>query len=69
MASIEVPISDEKILALLQEKYGLVVGSGMVTKLDVHTEAPVSNSTISHMVKVQISFPLDLGVVEDLVGF
>ncbi|CAL4859677.1 hypothetical protein [Microbacterium sp. MM2322] len=69
MASIQVPISDEKLLALLTESRGLDVGKGVVRNLDVVADPPVANSKISHRVSVTIEFGLELGEVETLVGY
>ncbi|MEV8272693.1 hypothetical protein [Microbacterium sp. NPDC077184] len=69
MASIQVPVSDEKLLALLAESRGLDVGKGRVSAIDVVAQPPVSNSNVSHHVSVTIEFGLELGEVETLVGY
>ncbi|MDQ0645537.1 hypothetical protein [Microbacterium murale] len=69
MASIEVPISDEKIITLLKEKYGLDFGKGRLQGIEVTREPQVSNSSISHIVSVRLDFGLELGEIEDLVGY
>lgn len=69
MATIEVPISDEKLLALLAEARGLSVGQGQVREIDIRVRPPEANSVISHHVSVTIEYGLKLGEVEDLVGF
>lgn len=69
MAHIEVPISDEKVLDLLREKFELSEGKGRIVGVEVARQPPVSNSTISHIVSVKIDFGLELGTVEDLVGY
>lgn len=69
MASINVPVSDEKILALLQAEHGLAVGKGELEALEVQTNPPASNSIMSHEVSVTLKFYLRLGEVETLIGF
>ena len=69
MAHIEVPISDEKVIALLREKFDLEEGKGRIKSILVTTQPPTSNTTISHVVSVQIDFGLELGTVEELVGY
>jgi hypothetical protein len=69
MATIQVPVSDDKILELLHEKYGLDRGSGRVVDVEVKHVPLTNNTTISHTITVSISFGLELGEIEDLVGY
>ena len=63
------PISDEKLLQLLREKYGLERGKTILHSVEIDTLAPVSNSSTSHRVRVTFEAGLELGEAEDLVGF
>ncbi len=69
MASISVPVSDEKILEHLQQQRGLNPGSGRVESIEVMAQPPAQNSDVSHVVTVQLRFGLRLGEVEELIGF
>ena len=69
MATIEVPISDDKIMELLREKHGFDPDPRVVRSIEVTRQSPVSNSSISHVVSVQLDFGLELGEIEDLVGY
>lgn len=69
MASIEIPISDDTILDYLRKERGLVEGQSVVISVSVEQNAPVSNSTISHIAKVEISYGLQLGELRALADF
>lgn len=69
MATIEVPISDDKILELLREKHGFDPDPRAVRSIEVTHQPPTANTTVSHVVSVHLDFGLELGEIEDLVGY
>jgi hypothetical protein len=69
MASIEMPISEEKLLELLREKYGLEPGKARLVDVEIQALPPVGNSRTSHEVRVTFECGLDLGEAGTLVGF
>lgn len=68
MATIEVPISDDKIMELLREKYGFDPDPRLIQSVDVTHQPPTANTPSSHTVSVQLDFDLGPGDVESLVG-
>lgn len=69
MASIEVPISDEAILDYLRKERGLQEGKTFVIGVSVEPQPMGSNSNISHVVKVELSYGLELGQLRALADF
>jgi len=69
MASIEIPVSDEKILQHLRETRGLQEGKTHVISVMVTPQPAVANSNISHLAKVEITYGLELGELRALADF
>ncbi|MDI2098006.1 hypothetical protein [Ruicaihuangia caeni] len=69
MASVEILISDQKILEYVREKYGLHEGENVGVEVSVETQLPVHNSVVSHLVKVELTYPMEFGELERLAEF
>lgn len=69
MASIEIPISDDKILDHLRTERGLQEGKTFDIDVMVEARPPERNSSVSHVVTVQLRYGLQLGEIERLVEF
>ncbi|UIN31886.1 hypothetical protein [Microbacterium binotii] len=68
MASVQIPIDDDKILDYIRENYGLVEGKSRVLAVEVEAQPRAANSSISHVVTVSIRYGLELGEIEKLAG-
>lgn len=69
MANITMHIDDDKLLDYLKTNRGLELGHSYGDlQLTVSAEPPTMNSVTSHTVTVSVTYGLDLGAVNGLVG-
>lgn len=68
MAHVTVEVPDDEILGLIKRLRGLEPGktSGR-TKVRIEPVPPVSNSTVSHIVTVELSYGMQLGELDELI--
>lgn len=66
MATIQIHVSDDKILQYLRDDRNFSEGRSNNIQVEVEARPPVQNSKISHVVHVTVTYGLELGEIEKL---
>lgn len=68
MASVTIEVPDEEILDLVEKTRGLQRGSVVERpEVTLKSQPPTSNTTVSHLVTVTLTYAFELGEIDPLI--
>lgn len=68
MANVTIEVPDEQILELVERTRGLECGDAVrPPQITLQSQPPVSNSKVSHLVTVTLTYAFELGEIDPLI--